>query len=105
MSRFSVHTMYLDHCSTVSVGITLFTLIYTCTHVSVPFSLYSNADEISPIDKCSQYDTCDECISSDPDCQWCPFEPVSVHTDYTYKCYGEGLCSGAQCCIVDDFRL
>jgi hypothetical protein len=33
---------------------------------------------IPPIDQCSQYGSCDECISSDPDCQWCPFEPDEI---------------------------
>ena len=46
-------------------------------------SFHSNADTIPPIDECSQYESCDECISSDPDCQWCPFEPVSAHADYS----------------------
>jgi hypothetical protein len=32
-------------------------------------------DEIPLVDKCSGYSNCSECISSDPDCQWCPYEP------------------------------
>ena len=32
--------------------------------------------EIQPQDKCSQYETCNDCISADPDCQWCPYQPV-----------------------------
>ena len=33
-------------------------------------------DAIPVVDKCSQYEDCSECISSDPDCQWCPYLPV-----------------------------
>ena len=33
-------------------------------------------DKIPVVDKCSQYEDCSECISSDPDCQWCPYLPV-----------------------------
>ena len=38
------------------------------------------SDDVEPVDKCSVYDDCNECISADPDCQWCPYEPVCVVT-------------------------
>ena len=66
--------------------------VYTCAYwrervcISISFTFsppppppsLSITAKIPPIDKCSQYENCDECISSDPDCQWCPFEPVST---------------------------
>jgi hypothetical protein len=42
----------------------------SCPDIDIDF------EDIPVRDKCSDFEDCDECISSDPDCQWCPYEPV-----------------------------
>jgi hypothetical protein len=41
----------------------------SCPDIDIDF------EDIPVRDKCSDFEDCDECISSDPDCQWCPYEP------------------------------